>query len=147
MTTPCELQLYCNDKSVADSCAKDIISECRRLEQKNKITSALVNFGGDIYAIETKPNKKKFNIGITNPLKKDGYLFTIDIENQALTTSASYKRNVKVEDKIFKYKFIKSNTIYYITLFYTLYNPNQIFYILLQLITGDLFEQSNKTNP
>jgi thiamine biosynthesis lipoprotein len=217
MTTPCELQLYCNDKSVADSCAKDILSECRRLEQKynyynkdsylyrintrqtnyldsetktllslskqyykktngifdvtvatlkdiytntkvnniqtqkekllkftgceyfsikkdkilfaneytkidfgglvkeysvdravkiiqkNKITSALVNFGGDIYAIGTKPNKKKFNIGITNPLKKDEYLFTIDIENQALTTSASYERNVKVEDKVYSH--------------------------------------------
>jgi len=217
MTTPCELQLYCNNKGVADSCAKDILYECKRLEKKYnyyskdsflysinireinildsetknllsiskqyykktngifditiatlkdiyknqkvkdieeekekllqftgcehfsikkdkliftndytkidfgglvkeysvsravniikkyKITSALVNFGGDIYAVGTKPNGDKFNIGITNPLKKDEYLFTIDIQNQALTTSASYERNIKVEDKVYSH--------------------------------------------
>ena len=217
MTTPCELQLFCNNKSVADLCAKDILSECKRLEQKYnyyskdsflhsintrqinkldsetksllsiskqyykktngifditiatlkdiykntkvkdieeqkekrlqftgckhfcikkdkifftndytkidfgglvkeysvsravkiiqkyKITSALVNFGGDIYAVGRKPNGEKFNIAITNPLKKDEYLFTIDIENQALTTSASYERNIKVEDKVYSH--------------------------------------------
>ena len=33
-TTPCELQLYCSDKTVADNCAKDILHESKRLEKK-----------------------------------------------------------------------------------------------------------------
>jgi thiamine biosynthesis lipoprotein len=46
---------------------------------------------------------QKFNIAITNPLKKDEYLFTIDIQDQALTTSASYERNIKVEDTVYSH--------------------------------------------
>ncbi|HIP55502.1 MAG TPA: FAD:protein FMN transferase [Arcobacter sp.] len=217
MTTPCELQLYCDSKEVADSCAVDIMKECKRLEQKYnyysndsylhrinsrqsntldsetksllsiskqyykktnglfditiatlkdiyqsnsikqikeektklleytgcehfsikknkinftneftkidfgglvkeysvdravkiikkyKIKSALVNFGGDIYAHGRKPNNEKFNIGITNPIKKEEYLFNISIENQALTTSASYERNIKVQDEVYSH--------------------------------------------
>ncbi len=66
--------------------------------KKNKIKSALVNFGGDIFAIGTKPNGEKFSIGIKNPKQKDEILFSIDIENEALTTSASYERYVTIEN-------------------------------------------------
>ncbi|MDB2405570.1 FAD:protein FMN transferase, partial [Arcobacteraceae bacterium] len=33
-TSPCEVQLYCNDKLQADNCAKDILCEAKRLEKK-----------------------------------------------------------------------------------------------------------------
>jgi len=193
MTTPCEVQLYCENKSISDSCAKDILKECKRLElkynyydnnsylsklnnriinlldsetktllssakqyykktnkifditlvtikqnkdlisyvgcdkfnikkdkiyftneytkldlggfvkeysvnqaikiiKKYKIKSALVNFGGDIYALGRKPNGDDFDIAITNPKNKQENLFSIKISNQALTTSALYER-------------------------------------------------------
>ena len=193
MSTPCEVQLYCNDKQLSDACIKDIMSECKRLElkynyynnnsylsklnnrttnlldietksllssakqyykktstifditictikddkslkqyvgcnnfdikknklyftneytkidlggfvkeysvnqavkiiKKYKINSALINFGGDIYALGLKPDGSKYNIAITNPKNKDEVLFSIDISNQALTTSALYER-------------------------------------------------------
>ena len=67
--------------------------------KKYKIKSALINFGGDIFAIGDKPNGEKFKIGITNPKEKNKHLFFISIENQALTTSASYERNKEIDSK------------------------------------------------
>ena len=194
MSTPCEVQLYCDDKSLSDNCIKEIMGECKRLElkynfydknsylselnnrttnlldsetksllsiakqyykktntifditiatinedstlkphvgcdkfnikknklyftnkytkidlggfvkeysvnqaikiiKKYKIKSALVNFGGDIYAHGTKPNGNKYSIAITNPKNNEEVLFNIDICNQALTTSALYERS------------------------------------------------------
>jgi thiamine biosynthesis lipoprotein len=69
-----------------------------KIIKKYKIKSALINFGGDIFAIGKKPNGSKYSIGVTNPQNKNEFLFTVDIENQALTTSASYERNTIVEN-------------------------------------------------
>ena len=193
MTTPCEVQLYGDNKSLSDSCINDIMNECKRLElkynfydtnsylselnnrstnildsetksllsnakqyykktngifditivtikndkslksyvgcdnfnikknkiyftneytkidlggfvkeysvnqaikiiKKYKIKSALVNFGGDIYAHGNKPNGTKYSIAITNPKNTEETLFDIEISDQALTTSALYER-------------------------------------------------------
>ena len=34
MSTPCEIQLFHKDKNLCDSCASDILKECKRLEKK-----------------------------------------------------------------------------------------------------------------
>ena len=65
--------------------------------KKEKIESSLVNFGGDIYALGQKPNGNPFRIGIKNPKNPQEYLTHLEITNQALTTSASYERNHKIE--------------------------------------------------
>jgi thiamine biosynthesis lipoprotein len=75
------------------------VDQAVKILKKQKISSALINFGGDIYALGLKPNGKKFSIGIKNPLKPNEYLTQAMISNQALTTSASYERNYQVEDK------------------------------------------------
>ena len=223
-TTPCEVQIYCADKNLADSCAKDILKEAKRLElkynyfnpnsylsklnkrilnlldsetknllvsaknyykstngafditmatikdiykkanslndieeekntlmpyvgcehfnikknklyfdndftkidlggmvkeysvdravsiiKKYKIKSALVNFGGDIFAVGKKPNGETFSVGVTNPKEKTKTLFSIEIENQALTTSASYERNIIIESKEFSHILSKDD--------------------------------------
>jgi len=75
------------------------VDQAIKILKKEKISSALVNFGGDIYALGSKPNQESFTIGIKNPLNPTEYLTHAKIANQALTTSASYERNHKVEDK------------------------------------------------
>jgi len=75
------------------------VDQAVKIIKKYKISSALVNFGGDIYAHGLKPNKSKFKISITNPIDTNKKLFNIEIENQALTTSASYERNTILENK------------------------------------------------
>jgi thiamine biosynthesis lipoprotein len=64
--------------------------------KKHKITSALINYGGDIYALGNKPDDTKFTIGIKNPQDLNSYALQVSLENQALTTSASYERNYTI---------------------------------------------------
>ncbi len=78
--------------------------------KKNKIKSALINFGGDIYALGKKPNGEKFKIGIKNPKDKNHHVKFIEIENQALTTSASYERNYQIEEKNYSHIISKKES-------------------------------------
>ncbi len=75
------------------------VDQAVKILKKEKIASALVNFGGDIYALGVKPNGQAFSIGIKNPLNPNEYITHAKISNQALTTSASYERNHKIEDR------------------------------------------------
>jgi FAD:protein FMN transferase len=78
--------------------------------KKKKITSALVNFGGDIYALGKKPDNTKFKVGIKNPDDKTKYITEVEIENEALTTSASYERNYTIEEKVYSHIITKEDT-------------------------------------
>jgi len=71
--------------------------------KKHKIVSALINYGGDIYALGKKPNGSKFKVGVKDPDDRSKYAREVELENQALTTSASYERNYKIEDKTFSH--------------------------------------------
>jgi len=79
------------------------VDQAVKILKKEKISSALVNFGGDIYALGLKPNGEKFSIGIKNPLNPSEYLTSAKLSNQALTTSASYERNHLVEERSFSH--------------------------------------------
>jgi thiamine biosynthesis lipoprotein len=84
------------------------VDQAVKILKKEKIESALVNFGGDIYALGTKPTGNNFSIGIKNPLNPKEYLTHAMISNQALTTSASYERNREVEDKNYSHIISKN---------------------------------------
>ncbi|SFV59508.1 Thiamin biosynthesis lipoprotein ApbE [hydrothermal vent metagenome] len=79
------------------------VDQAVKILKKEKIESALVNFGGDIYALGSKPNGEPFSIGIKNPLNPKENITYVRLENQALTTSASYERHQKIEDKIYSH--------------------------------------------
>ncbi|MCK4442880.1 MAG: FAD:protein FMN transferase, partial [Sulfurovaceae bacterium] len=74
-----------------------------QIMKKKKIKSALINFGGDIYAIGKNPNGKRFKIGIKDPHNRERHIEYVEIENQALTTSASYERNYTIEKEKFSH--------------------------------------------
>jgi thiamine biosynthesis lipoprotein len=79
------------------------VDQAVKILKKEKLKSALINFGGDIYALGSKPNGQPFSVGIKNPLNPREYIREVRLSNQALTTSASYERNQKVEDKIYSH--------------------------------------------
>jgi thiamine biosynthesis lipoprotein len=70
-----------------------------KIVKKAAIHTALINFGGDIYALGLKPNGNPFKIGIKNPLKPTEYIEDVLLSNQALTTSASYARSTTIEEQ------------------------------------------------
>jgi FAD:protein FMN transferase len=69
------------------------VDESAAMVRAAGVTSGLVNYGGDLYAIGCKPNTQRFVAAIVNPLAPETMLFGLDLEDQALTTSAHYARN------------------------------------------------------
>ena len=60
------------------------------------VPAGLVNFGGDLVAFGNKPGDKpgtRFVAAVPNPLAPGQRLFALDLQDQALTTSAHYARS------------------------------------------------------
>lgn len=108
MSTPCELQLYCDNKGLSDSCANDILLECKRLEKKynyydaNSYLSDINNRKINILDSETKQlisNAKQY-------YKKTNTIFDI--------TLVTIKKNKKLIAYVGCDKFeIKKNKLYF----------------------------------
>jgi thiamine biosynthesis lipoprotein len=73
------------------------------LLKKRKVLHAMVNFGGDIYALGTKPSGEPFRVGIKNPHNPKEPITQIALQDMALTTSASYERNYTIGAKNFSH--------------------------------------------
>ncbi len=79
--------------------AKGYATECvaRSLEEKG-ITGYVLNVGGNIRSIGTKPDGTPWEIGIENPLGEE-YLARLQINGQSVVTSGSYQRYYYVDGK------------------------------------------------
>lgn len=56
------------------------------------IPAGIVNYGGDLYAFGLKPEGQRFVAAVPNPQHPQQMMFGLDLEDQALTTSAHYAR-------------------------------------------------------
>lgn len=63
----------------------------------NGITSALLDLGGNIQAVGTKPDGSPWRLGLRDPFS-DGTLGVLEISNQAVVTSGAYERYFIGED-------------------------------------------------
>ena len=77
--------------------------------KKEKITAALVNYGGDIYALGQKPDGTSFRVGIKDPDNRSLHVDEVTLQDQALTTSASYERYYTVAQQQFSHIISKGN--------------------------------------
>lgn len=62
------------------------------------ITSALLDLGGNVQVIGTKPDGSKWRLGLRNPFDAEEYLGVIEIADAAVVTSGSYERYFIGED-------------------------------------------------
>lgn len=63
------------------------------------VEHAIINLGGNVYALGDKPDGNQWNIGIQDPFKPTGdYLGTIRASNKSLVTSGIYERYNKGDD-------------------------------------------------
>lgn len=67
------------------------------------IASALINFGGDMYALGRKEDGSAFRIGIKNPHKPEEHATYVELENEAIATSASYERRYSVGEQSYSH--------------------------------------------
>ena len=85
------------------------VDRAAEILKKQKFGSALINYGGDVYAIGEKPDGSTFKVGIKNPSNTSEYAQTVEIEDQALTTSASYERNYTIESSQYSHIIAKTD--------------------------------------
>lgn len=76
--------------------------EARRVLLEAGVKSALVDLGGNIYAVGEKTNKEAWSVGIKDP---DGsgtdYLGIIKVKDKSIVTSGGYERFFKIGDKVY----------------------------------------------
>lgn len=72
----------------------DIIANLMR---EHEVSSALLNIGGNIQAVGSKPDGSKWSLGMKNPFG-DGIFGVLEIEDCAVVTSGSYERYFIGED-------------------------------------------------
>lgn len=63
----------------------------------HNINSALINLGGDIITIGSKPDGNDFLVGIKDPDEENSIIKTITLSNKAVATSGTYERFVTVD--------------------------------------------------
>ena len=69
---------------------------CALLAQKD-ITSAMIDLGGNITALGTKPDGRPWKVAVRCPYE-EGYICTLDICNMSVITSGGYERYFEDED-------------------------------------------------
>lgn len=64
-----------------------------------KVESALINLGGNTYAMGKKQTGENWKIGICDPKNQDNIIGTITAENTAVITSGDYQRYFEADGK------------------------------------------------
>ncbi len=66
---------------------------------KNEVSSALINLGGNTYAMGKKHTGENWKIGIQDPKDENGIIGSITAENVAVVTSGDYQRYAEIDGK------------------------------------------------
>jgi FAD:protein FMN transferase len=66
---------------------------------ENGVTSALINFGGDVRALGTKPDGSPWQIGIQDPRQLEQCFATLSLSQGALATSGDYERFFELDGR------------------------------------------------
>ena len=66
------------------------------------VESGLINLGGNMLAIGTKPDGSSFNIGIQKPFDKQGSAITsVKTNNSSVVSSGVYERYFEIDNNIY----------------------------------------------
>ncbi|WP_042275856.1 FAD:protein FMN transferase [[Clostridium] dakarense] len=73
-----------------------IADDIAKLLKENKVERAIIDLGGNIYAMGSKDKDHKWKIGIQNPFKDRGDVVgTIEIANKSVVTTGVYERFIE----------------------------------------------------
>ena len=87
------------------------------------VESALIDLGGNLLAVGSKPDGSNFTIGIKKPFKEGEMISTESIQDLSVVTSGCYERFFKVDDKLYHHILDTStgysvdNELYGVTIF------------------------------
>lgn len=66
--------------------------------KENGVESALINLGGNVHTVGTKPDGSLWKIGVRNPLQLSGEMCILSVADCAVITSGTYERYFFGED-------------------------------------------------
>lgn len=73
--------------------AKGYTSDCvTEILKENGVKSALVNLGGNVHAVGTKPDGTLWKVGVQNPFSPSEQVCILEIADKAVITSGNYER-------------------------------------------------------
>lgn len=76
--------------------------EVKNILKKNKIRSAIIDLGGNIFAYGSKQDGTKWNIGIQDPFSFSGeYSGIVSVKDKSIVTSGNYERYFMKDGKRF----------------------------------------------
>ncbi len=100
----CEVTLPENVNIDLGGIAKGAIAdEVCNLLKEGGCDSALVDLGGNIVAVGSKPDGKPFHIGIAHPLDDGALIATAAVTDKAVVTSGSYERTYTVGGTVYSH--------------------------------------------
>lgn len=74
--------------------------EVKRIFEENEVENAIIDLGGNIYAMGTRNNSKPWRIGIQDPFEVSGdYMGIFNANNRSIVTSGDYERYFKHDGK------------------------------------------------
>lgn len=74
--------------------------EAKKILMENGSNSAMIDLGGDLYALGEKPNGEAWRIGVRDPRSENkDYLGVLEIRDKSMVTSGDYERYFEVEGK------------------------------------------------
>ena len=69
-----------------------------KILKENGVNTALINLGGNVHTVGTKPDGSLWKIGIRNPFESSGEICILSITDRAIITSGTYERYFIGED-------------------------------------------------
>lgn len=66
--------------------------ECARIMRENGVKSALINLGGNVYALGNRADGQKWKIGVADPLGSSENAGIVSVSDRAVVTSGNYQR-------------------------------------------------------
>ncbi len=73
--------------------AKGYTSDCiTEILKENGVKSALINLGGNVHAVGTKPDGTLWKVGVQNPFSPSEQVCILEIADKAVITSGNYER-------------------------------------------------------
>ena len=87
-----KLDLGAVAKGYAADRAKEILAE-------KEVKSAILNLGGTVAAVGTKPDGSDWKVGISDPESTGGYFATVTLRDKIVATSGSYERFFEQDGK------------------------------------------------
>lgn len=76
--------------------------EVAKVYKANKVKSALINMGGNVYALGHKPDGSQWRVGVREPfIGSADYCLSIGVEDKAVVTSGYYERYIEKDGKLY----------------------------------------------